>query len=184
MKILSRVVVFPDEYSIIHQFKNKSIKLLGSFYSNKLEEVCDEKKDFKCIGVDFGGFRYFLALKGFCVFEKPIKSKSAKFKSSKSDALYIAESKDRKEGLLLQYLPIMGKTSKHCHKGKDEAFHLIEGQVEIVTPRKNFYFAEKNTEIIKKGVIHQLCARKSPALILLEIVGDPKGLSMDDHTYA
>nr|MCK4930473.1 hypothetical protein [Nanoarchaeota archaeon] len=45
------------------------------------------------------------------------------------------------------------------------------------------FLLENNNYTVTPKNIHQLITEQEPALTLLEIRNDPKGLSMDDHWY-
>jgi mannose-6-phosphate isomerase-like protein (cupin superfamily) len=109
-----------------------------------------------------------------------------KAKSPTSQALYIARSENKMRGLLLQLLMPHSTTSRHYHKMKTETFYNLEGSciLEIqegnekreIILRNNFY-------TVKPNVIHRIRTENEPALTLIKIVGDPEGLSMQDHHY-
>jgi len=170
--------IFPDEYPVIHTFRDLEICLIGSFSRRRIEQIMSiDKQGFENLAIDFGGIEYFLALRGFHIYNPPKKATSPG-----SQAIYLARSEDKMEGLLLQYLPPYSVTSQHSHQSKKEAFHLLAGQATIKTPSVEFVLREGCTRLVEQGS-HQLRTNLQPALTLLEIVGDPKGLSMEDHNY-
>lgn len=179
--------VFPDDYIVLrNEFYKGDTRLIGSFESKRLPRVMEatkkerkEKLEFKVIGIDLAGIPYFLALRDFHMYDK----NNQKAKSPNSEAIYIARSENKMDGLLLQYLPPNSKTSRHYHKHKTENYHLIAGKAKIETSVGNQTLEHATTHTIKPEVTHQVVTEKEPSLILLEILGDPEGLSMNDHNY-
>lgn len=165
--------------------------LIGSFSPKEIEKEIltrgKKKEEFAFTNLDFDGVEYFLALKGFRI----IPENKRKSKSATSNAIYIAESADKMDGLLLQYLPPQSRTSCHYHKGKTEAYHLVEGTAAILKKFPGrlcniwhpFDLEAAEPHIVFPFEKHKVETDKFSSLTLLEIIGDPKGLSMDDHHY-
>lgn len=168
---------FPGGYRLIHHIRDKRIALVGGARLSYVRMVI-RNEDFTTIRLPLESIEYWLALKGFFVYTPPKKSQS-----SGSNALYLARSADKKEGLLLQLLPPFSKTSCHHHTQKREAFHLIEGVATLITSQSVWTLYRGDTHVVEPGVIHQTRTDARPAIILIEVVGDPEGLSMQDHVY-
>lgn len=122
---------------------------------------------------------YVVGHKGFYIYPE----NKRKAKSPGSDAIYLARSEDKMEGLLLQMLPPHSKTSRHYHKTKTETFHAMEEGFLVNANGKSSGFPPSTFVTIEPNVVHQLYTDYKPALTLLLVEGDPKGLSMDDHNY-
>lgn len=102
--------------------------------------------------------------------------------SPKSNARYYARSKNKMDGLLLQYLPPHSNTSKHYHEEKIEIYHNLEG-ICLIESGHNKILLERCSYKVGKKIIHQVTTDETSSLTVLEIIGDPNGLSMDDHHY-
>lgn len=176
------VRVWPDDYPAAHQCDpgDPTVKLLGSSNIRSLRIATDREKGILVIfAVPFGFEEYFIGLgDGFHIYRPPKKATSPG-----SEAIYWARSKDKKRGLLLQLLRPHSSTSQHYHRAKTESFHLIAGRAELVADKKVLPLEDGNTQTIQPGVIHQVRTESRPALTMMEIIGDPEGLSMKDHHY-
>jgi mannose-6-phosphate isomerase-like protein (cupin superfamily) len=109
-------------------------------------------------------------------------------RSPGSEAIYLGESRDRKDGLLLQFLPPNSHTSKHYHSSDDrspkiETFHGMEGEGRIEVDGQDNLVREGTAITVFPNSLHQLRTLDYPALVLLLIEGDEKGISMDNHHY-
>ncbi|MFC1697794.1 cupin domain-containing protein [Nanoarchaeota archaeon] len=101
-------------------------------------------------------------------------------KSDKSEAIYLA--RNREKGLLLQYLPPHSHTSIHYHKIRTEIYHIIEGTCILNIDGNDILLSQGKYEV-KPNMVHQVKTNQNPALTLIKIIGDPKGISLDDHFY-
>ncbi|MBW2990980.1 cupin domain-containing protein [Candidatus Woesearchaeota archaeon] len=127
--------------------------------------------------IDFNDNQCYIGYKNLNFFKKPRKSSS-----EHSNAVYLASRKKPFEGYLLQHLPPNGLTSGHRHKITTEAFHILEGKVIMnIDSRETTIIG--GSYIVKPRTWHQLKTKEQPALTLIQIIGDPKGLSMDDHWF-
>ena len=103
--------------------------------------------------------------------------------SKGSNAIYLAEREEKKGGLLLQYLPPTSKTSRHYHKLTTERFHNLEGRCFIDISGTEVVLKQSSCIVYPK-MIHQVRTGELPALTVLEITGNSRGLSdMSDHYY-
>lgn len=129
---------------------------------------------FKIIELDFLGRPYYLAFQGFLVFDPPVESLS---KDEGSKAIYYAA--QRKEGLLVQYLPEYSETSTHDHVVRKwtELYRLLAGSAVLYTDEGQYLLEEVNP-IVRPEVGHQLRTTNHPALTLIKIEGDPKWLDI------
>ena len=103
-------------------------------------------------------------------------------KSPTSKGRYVARSEDKRDGLLLQYMPPNSHSSKHYHKLKTETYYGLEGECLLEMDGKEVRL-KGNVITINPKQIHQVKTGNQFALTLLVIKGDPRGLSMDDHNY-
>ncbi len=109
-------------------------------------------------------------------------SEPRKSRSAGSKAVYLAEKNDGERSLLLQYMPADSITSKHYHKITIEIFHNLGGTCIVYRNGKELVLQGRSIEIFPRE-IHQVKTRDSGALTLIEMIGNPNGLSMDDHFY-
>ena len=122
-----------------------------------------------------GNKKYILAYRDLDFFDEPKKSRS-----EESGAIYLAERNAGGRSLLLQYLPPFTPTSRHFHKITTEHFHglvgrcIIEGKSAILC---------QDTVIVTPFTAHQLRTYEDHSLALIEMIGNPAGLSMNDHFY-
>lgn len=124
------------------------------------------------------GIRH-LALRGFKVMDPPRMAKS-----HGSKAVYLASGINKRDGLLLQYLPPHSTTSVHYHAETAERFHLLAGNAVVSTPwGVDFDFARRRTVTVNPFTVHQLKTNEQDSLILLEMVFASDGVGMEDHFY-
>jgi len=121
---------------------------------------------------------YLIGHKNFYFY--PPEKRSAK--SSTSQAIYVARSADKKDGLLLQFLPPNSHTSKHYHKLKTETYHVLEGTAFLEVDGQSIELRH-SAHIVFPNKVHTVYTKEEPALTLLLIQNDPEGLSMSDHNY-
>ena len=171
-------IIFPNNYSLIHPIKDQNIKLIGSFDLGTIQGLVKTEPGFTTISVDLNETKYYLALRGFHIYQPMRKAHSAG-----SQAIYLGRSEDKREGLLLQYLPPESHTSRHKHEIRTEAYHSIAGEITLLTDRGNLFMQPGATQVIQPNTFHQVQTNKQAAVTLLEIVNDPEGLSMGDHIY-
>ncbi|MEK6934563.1 MAG: cupin domain-containing protein [Nanoarchaeota archaeon] len=125
--------------------------------------------------LDFNGYPCCVIYQGLDFNSQPSSSKN-------SQAIYPARLDNGVESFLLQYLPPNSVTSRHHHKITTEKFHNLEGNCVIEINGTN-YELQGATLQVNPGQIHQVHTRDKPALTLIEMLGNPKGLDMDDHYY-
>jgi len=103
--------------------------------------------------------------------------------SEGSKAIYLAERKEGNGGLLLQYLPPKSETSRHYHELTTERFHNLEGRC-FIDIGETKEVLEQSSCTVPPWRIHQVRTKELPALTVLEINGNPRGLSdMSDHYH-
>lgn len=103
-------------------------------------------------------------------------------RSGMSQAVYVAERDSGENSLLLQYLPMLSRTSCHEHLITTEDFCGLFGYCNIhVKPGK--LKLEHKTITVVPGQIHQLRTEESPSIALIVMKGNPDGLVMGDHYY-
>ncbi len=127
--------------------------------------------------VDYHGISCCVMHRDLYFYHPPLSAKS-----SGSKAIYYARSMVKMDGLLLQYLPPQTITSKHYHTAKIETYHNLEGRCLIEVDGEDILL-EQSSHKIPPNVVHQVRTEDDASLTLLEIIGDPNGLSMDDHHY-
>lgn len=173
------ISIFPDNYRLLlHQPINKEVILLGSADRKNLRRETDKLQNYVLNRLpNFGGTEYLLALRGFSLYEPHTK------RSPTSQAEYLACSTDKTDGLLLQVIPPFSKTSCHRHKEKREALHVIAGEATLLTSQSVWTLYRGYSHVIEPGVFHQTRTGSRPALIVVEITGDPEGISMNDYEY-
>jgi mannose-6-phosphate isomerase-like protein (cupin superfamily) len=174
------LIVYPDSFYIKEKLEQSRLpRLVASFSEELLTGFIGGGEDFEIIEVDFQERHLFVACHDFHFYP----GQESK-KSPGSQSIYYGRSKDKMDGLLLQYLPPNSRTSRHYHRLKTEIYHGIEGEaIIIVGEERNKLKLRKNKLEIFPGTVHQVITEDSPALTLLKIMGDPKGLSLDDHIY-
>lgn len=124
------------------------------------------------------GIRH-LALRGFKVMDPPRLAKS-----HGSKAVYLASGINKRDGLLLQYLPPHSTTSVHYHAETTERFHLLAGNAVVSTPwGVEFDFASRRTVAVSPFTVHQVKTGEQDSLILLEMIFASDGVGMEDHFY-
>lgn len=171
------MIIFPNDFSAVKD--EKEVEVIWSLNKAELhKKISDSGKDFSMTDVDFGGVYYHLALRGFTVFRSPVPARSAG-----SGALYIARRVVNMGGFLVQFLPPDSATSCHYHNLTNETYHLIAGKATIVADGKEVRLKQGETHEIRPKTIHQVRTKVQSSIILIEIVGNPNGLSMDDHVY-
>src|SRR3989338_7234766 len=106
--------IFPTGYNLIQGRASVKTSIVHGYDREAL--VRDSGKGYEIIEITFNGKPYFIALKGFKIFETPRVSKSGE-----SKALYLARGVNKEDGFLLQYMPAGSITSKHYHKHTREA---------------------------------------------------------------
>ncbi len=179
--------VFPEDYLPLQkEFYKGDTRLIGSFEEKRLPRVMEatvkerkEKDNFTILEIDLADIPYFVALRDFEIYNK----EKQKARSPNSQSVYLAISKNKMDGLLLQYLPPHSATSLHYHQFKTEAYHIIVGKATLMNHGKEIILERAKSELVYPHSVHQVITHDEPSLILLEIIGDPKGLSMDDHIY-
>jgi quercetin dioxygenase-like cupin family protein len=126
---------------------------------------------------DFNGNPCCFIYKGdeFDVSQRPSNSKG-------SQAIYLARKDNGNESYLLQLLPPYAVTSRHYHKITTENFHNLEGSCNIVIDGTNNQLNRGTMQVLPRQV-HQVKTVESESLNLIEMLGNPRGLSMDDHFY-
>lgn len=122
----------------------------------------------------------YIGVRGFKVMKPPRPAKS-----HGSNAIYLASGIDKRDGLLLQYLPPHSTTSLHYHAATSEVFHLLAGSAMISTPwNENLDFAKRRSVTIKPFTVHQVRTESQDSLILLEMIFGSDIVGMNDHFYA
>lgn len=171
-------IVFPDNFTPL--VNGKHTCLIGCKDATTVELLAAQKGgEFEIIHVDMEGIRYVLALKGFTIFPYPRRSGSLG-----SRALYLAQSKDPMEGLLVQLLPRYSVTSKHFHdEPVREAYYTLEGRATLATSKGNIFIDRNRSYVVTPYIWHQVQTGSVPALTLLEIAGSPNGLEGLVHHY-
>jgi len=120
-----------------------------------------------------------LSLWGFKIMDPPRPAKS-----HGSKAVYLASGLNKRDGLLLQYLPPNSTTSWHYHAKTTERFHLLAGNAVVATPwGVEFDFFSHRTVTINPFTVHQVKTREEGSLILLEMVFTSESVGMSDHFY-
>lgn len=180
---------FPDDYVVGHvNFYKEGFKLAGSFnqkITNRIREILikEEKESVNNLAnleINLAGVPFFLLLKNFHLYQ-PEKQKA---KSPGSQAIYPARSANKMNGLLLQYLPPHSQTSCHFHQIKTEIYHSLAGEAFIeIDQAMTVKLMYAGSRVIFPRTIHQVKTANKPSLILIEVLGDPEGLSMADHVY-
>lgn len=102
--------------------------------------------------------------------------------SNTSNAMYLGQSTDPLDGLVLQYMPPNSCTSRHYHKMRTEVYHSLAGKC-LLYADDEISRVNGNSKIIPPDTVHQLWTGSSPSIILLEMQDDQKGISLDDHFY-
>lgn len=126
--------------------------------------------------------RLFFALRGWEVFDDPRKSASPT-----SEAIYLAQSKKPRHGLLLKFLAPGSRTSSHYHKSFGEVYYLIAGQAKIITESAIIFLNVPGKSIAKIKTapstmgFHPVVTDNQPSVIIVQMLG---GLRADDHYYA
>jgi len=127
--------------------------------------------------VDFHGIPCCVMHRDLYFYDPPLSAKSPG-----SKAVYYARSRVKINGLLLQHLPPQTITSRHYHEAKTETYYNLEGRCLIEVDGEDILLDKCSYEI-PPNVVHQVRTEDCASLTLLEIIGDPEGLSMDDHHY-
>jgi mannose-6-phosphate isomerase-like protein (cupin superfamily) len=143
-----------------------NVKLLDWIEKNKLPYEI----------VDFNGMPCCVAHNDLFFYDNPRKAKSPG-----SKALYLARSRDKFDGLLLQYMPPDSITSKHYHEKRLETYYNLEGKCLLNIDGKD-HVLEKSVVAIRPGQVHQVRTLREPALTLLDM-SEGSCLSMEDHIY-
>jgi hypothetical protein len=106
--------------------------------------------------------------------------------SAPSGARYLARSRDKRDGVLIQLLPPLTHTSHHYHAGKKERFINLAGAC-IIGISGEEHPTDGCDHIVEPGITHYLRTDGDAALNLLMIQGHPAPLAdpltMDDHHY-
>ena len=117
---------------------------------------------------------------GICFRELEFFSQPRK-QSENSQAIYLAQFRKPGYGLLLQYLAPESVTSRHYHKITTEYFHPLNGHSKIEID--GLVSDLSGTLAVVTFRPHQLWTDEQPALNIIEMIGHPEGISMDDHYY-
>ena len=182
---MAPVRVFPGGFNLHHPI-DKLIRIIGAFDHSLFERALaidwdqtGEKMNRR--NISFGSETYHLAFRGFTI-HRPQEQKSL---SRESNALYLAQSEDSRDGILFQYLPPHSKTSRHHHTARTEIFHSFEGAALLHVPERTVCLSPTNSYVVGPNVWHQLETGASPALTVLEIISDNSSalFSVDDHIY-
>ncbi|RJO62298.1 hypothetical protein C4544_00430 [candidate division WS5 bacterium] len=169
-----KTVHFPKDFTPIKKENNKGVYLRAS---KDLDSLSREGKQI-ITKIDLPEMNYYILSEDFHIYN-PFGSSN----SSGSKAVYIARSADKFRGLLLQYLPPFSNTSNHYHKNKYEAYHCFAGNAKLLIDAAEHNLEIGKTVVVKPNQVHSVITDSDPCLTLLEITGDPKGLSMLDHNY-
>lgn len=171
-------IVFPDDFTPLES--GKYACLVGCKDRKTVERVAEQKGgEFEIIYVDREGIQYFLALRGFTIFPYPGRSGSPG-----SKALYLAQSRDPMEGLLVQLLPAHSVTSKHFHDDPvREAYYTLVGSAIVATSKGEIPIDPDRSYVVTPYMWHQVQTGSVSSLTLLEIAGSPTGLIGLKHNY-
>ncbi|WKZ28623.1 MAG: hypothetical protein QY323_03730 [Patescibacteria group bacterium] len=167
------VVVFPRDFAPAHALQNPETLIACG------DAVSAGSVSGDTIEVDVGSRPLRLVLRGFKIMDPPRPARS-----NGSNALYLASGKDKRDGLLLQYLPPHATTSLHFHACTRETFHLLAGQAALRTPwgtevPLNVRRSVTNDEFVP----HQVVTAESASVILLEMALPSESTGMKDHFY-
>lgn len=153
-----------------------SVSLICAMSGEEVLSQLDSGDSYTIIQVPMLSGIKFLALKGFKIMEpRPARSEGSK-------AVYLAKAVNKRDGLLLQYLPAHSPTSAHYHEQTTERFHWLAGNAMIYTPGGFFDFTDRRTITINPSTHHQVRTAGEDSLVLLEMIAPP-GVGMDDHFY-
>ncbi|MFA5854182.1 MAG: hypothetical protein WC866_03780 [Patescibacteria group bacterium] len=170
----NNVVVFPRDFTPAHTLLNLDTRIICGDLTS-METAGDDVAE-----VAMGSDQLRLSLRGFKVMNPPRPARS-----SGSSALYLASGKEKRDGLLLQYLPPHSTTSLHYHACTLETFHLLAGRAAVRTP----WGTEEHLDDGRRSftnpmfVPHQVVTGESASIILLEMGLPTESTGMKDHFY-
>jgi len=127
--------------------------------------------------ISFAGEPCYIVCNGLRLHARPRVSNS-----SGSEAIYLGEWDNGEHSYLLQQMPPNAVTSRHYHGITTERFHNLSGQCFIEVHGTHKVLSGETLQV-DPFKIHQVRTGAQPSLNLIEMLGNPNGLSMDDHHY-
>ena len=168
-------LVFPRDFTVTHASLNPDVRVVCG--DGEQTEASSGDEEF--VEVVVGMEKVRLALRGFKVMRPPRPARS-----NGSDAVYLASGRDKRDGLILQYLPPHATTSHHYHASTRETFHPLAGEAVLRTPwGTETSLTERRSVTSEEFVPHQVVTGESASVVLIEMVFPDASVGMEDHFY-
>ena len=100
-----------------------------------------------------------------------------------SQAIYLIRKDAGIHSHLLQLMPPRSVTSRHYHRITTEYFHNLRGECTIEVNGEDRIISGCILQV-NKFETHQVKTGDRASLNLIEMIGNPAGLSMNDHYYS